>query len=140
MWNYSQTLGRLTSEDGLFQSQGYSGAKPEGYNNPEMQNVKNVGPIPQGRYSWGNHFECVETLSAEQQCPDCDGIGFHKHGPHVIRLIPDPGNEMFGRSGFLCHGDSTTKPGSASEGCIIQPLATRVQMMDSNDHVVEVTD
>ena len=34
-------------------------------------------------------------------------------------LIPDPANQMHGRSGFFLHADSVGNPGSASEGCIV---------------------
>jgi hypothetical protein len=45
---------------------------------------------------------------------------------------------MFGRSEFLCHGDSIEHPGDASEGCIIQLRDVRRQMWESPDHTLEV--
>lgn len=135
-WSYSQSTGILGSADGLFKARGYAGAGA-GKNNPDMQNIVDVGPLPQGRYSLGQAFECTHDLESDETCGDCHGTAKHKHGPNVIRLIPDPGNEMFGRAGFLIHGDNST--GTASEGCIVMPPATRQQIMDSNDHVIEVT-
>ena len=63
----------------------------------------------------------------------------HLHcGTYVIRLEPDPSNNMCGRSGFLIHGDSKTHPGSASQGCIVLPIKYRKDMWTSGDKILEV--
>ena len=98
---------------------GYSGA-PEGKNNPAKQSVPMVGPIPQGTYVIGTPFDSPE------------------HGPHAMHLSPDPANDMFGRSGFLMHGDSIEHPGCASEGCIIMPRDVREQVSASPDKLLAV--
>jgi hypothetical protein len=114
-----QSTGRFTLADGTV-SEGYTG-HGEGKNNPAMQDVKNVGPLPRGRYV---------------------GICLWNPHPHVgayaIELHPDSSNEMFGRSGFFLHGDSIEHPGEASDGCIIQPRAIREAFWTSDDHVIEV--
>lgn len=84
----------------------YSG-KGEGKNNPDLESVHNVGPIPEGWYTIGTPFSSST------------------HGPFCLPLIPDVTNEMYGRTGFLCHGDSREHPGEASEGCIIAPREIR---------------
>jgi hypothetical protein len=61
----------------------------------------NYGPLPTGRYTIG---------PAENNL---------KLGPVAMPLIPDPANQMHGRSGFFLHADSVANPGSASEGCIV---------------------
>ena len=82
---------------------GYSGAVVGGgKNNPAKQQIEDVGPIPVGEY----------TISPKQNFPDLNLVD-------AMRLTPAPGNQMFGRSGFLIHGDSTAHPGEASHGCII---------------------
>ena len=60
------------------------------------------------------------------------------HGPFVLRLTPAPTNEMFGRDGFLIHGDSIEHPGSASHGCIILPRAIREAIAKSDDDTLHV--
>ena len=60
------------------------------------------------------------------------------HGPYVLPLTPDPENLMYGRDGFLIHGDSITNPGSASEGCIILPRSARTMIAASGDNRLEV--
>jgi hypothetical protein len=45
---------------------------------------------------------------------------------------------MFGRSGFLMHGDNIRLPGTASEGCIILPRDLREAIWNSADHTLEV--
>lgn len=80
----------------------YSG-KGKHKNDPESQNLPNLGPIPEGYYQIGEPHDTVT------------------HGPFVLPLTPDPQNVMFERSHFLIHGDSVQAPGTASEGCIVAP-------------------
>lgn len=117
-WLYEQETGQL-SQNGADVAIGYSGAG-NGKNNPTMQAVPRIGPIPEG---WYTIHEPNDTET---------------HGPYVLGLVPDERNEMFGRSGFLIHGDSVSKPGTASLGCIIIPRKFREQIWDSGDHRLEV--
>jgi hypothetical protein len=123
MWKFQQSTGGLFGPEGTLMATGYAGGNlgrnPEGKNNPHMQFIKNVGPLPQGRYSLGEPVEHA-TL-----------------GPFAIPLIPDPANNMGGRGDFYCHGD-TTPPGNASEGCIVMPRSVRDLMWASDDHQLEV--
>lgn len=121
MWTYEQRTGHLYDHDGELIGTGYSGAGP-GKNNHEVQAQHEVGPIPVGIYTIG-------APTALDGGP---------HGPYVIPLTPDAGNEMFERSAFLMHGDSIKKPGTASKGCIIQARKVRVQVWESGDHRLEV--
>ncbi len=57
----------------------------------------------------------------------------------VMALDPDPGNQMFGRDGFLIHGDNMAMNHTASEGCIILGRPIREQIADSADRVIVVT-
>lgn len=119
MWTYRQASGCL-DHNGLIVATGYSGSGP-GKNNPAQQAVHDVGPIPQGKFTIGDPY-------------DTDS-----HGPHVMRLTPDPADEMFGRAGFLIHGDSISHPGTASHGCIILPRDVRNRIADSGDRELTVT-
>jgi hypothetical protein len=56
-----------------------------------------------------------------------------------MALDPDPGNQMFGRDGFLIHGDNMAMNHTASEGCIILGRPIREQIADSADRVIVVT-
>lgn len=78
---------------------GYSGSG-DGLNNPAWQGVRNIGPIPVGRYK-------IAQSTATGK------------GPLVFDLAPDPGNSMHGRSGFMIHWDTADHSLRASEGCII---------------------
>lgn len=120
-WQYSQGTGLISDEVGVAIGRGYSGFGP-GLNNPAMQMDKDVGPIPRGKYMFG-------LL-----------IPFHPElGEYVIPLIPDPANEMFGRSGFFWHGDNQAMDHTASRGCIVSPFTIRMEVFESADHAVEVT-
>lgn len=119
MWTYAQKTGELLQDD-KHVANGYSGIDV-GKNNPAMQAVPNMGPIPQG--DWTITGPPVNT-------PD--------HGPYVLRLQPAADTQMFGRSGFLMHGDSIESPGCASHGCIIMPRTVREQVWNSNDTDLEV--
>jgi hypothetical protein len=101
-WTYHQLSGALEHNNEAVGT-GYSGAgttmtAANGRNNPALEAVHNVGPIPVGRYQIGKSFE-------------------HPHkGPVVMPLTP-VGHNALGRSGFLIHGDNAQN--NASEGCII---------------------
>lgn len=99
---------------------GYSG-RGEGKNNPAMQFVKNVGPLPCGLYLIG---------------PLTDLENKRGFGPGYLVLSPNPANDMRGRSGFLAHWDKTTSdgigpaPDLASEGCIAPYDGTNLARID----------
>ena len=119
MWTYAQATGDLL-QNGKKVGTGYSGFD-NGKNNPAMQSVENVGPIPQGEW----------IISGPPfNSPD--------HGPFVLHLTPVDPNQSFGRSAFLMHGDSIKSPGNASRGCIIMPRVIREQVWNSNDTDLEV--
>jgi len=120
MWTYQQSTGELTNPGGDVVATGYSG-HGAGKNNPAMQEKVDVGPIPQGTYTVGPPFTS------------------DKHGPYAMSLTPAASDEMFGRSGFMMHGDSIEHPGGASEGCIIMPRNIREMVWSSGDHSLQVT-
>ena len=120
MFIYKVSTGELTAANGTV-SKGYSGAAGIGKNNPAEEDVKNVGPIPEGEYTiQGPPFDTPT------------------HGPFVMRLIPKATNDMHGRSGFLMHGDSIKRPGTASQGCIIMGFAIRHAVWESGDRDLTV--
>src|SRR5690348_1819087 len=119
MWLYEQSTGKLSSTESAFIAFGYSGANA-GKNNPTMQSVRDLGPIPQGIYAIGAPFDSID------------------HGPFAMRLAPDAANEMFGRSSFLMHGDSGEHPGCASRGCIILSREARKTVAASGDRELRV--
>jgi hypothetical protein len=84
---YSQGLGVLSCKNGFLVT-GYAGFET-GKNNPAMDHVKNVGPIPRGLY------RIVPEPFDHAKC-----------GKFCIRLTPEPSNVMHGRAGFLIHGDN----------------------------------
>jgi hypothetical protein len=118
MWTYNQLTGIL-SKDGETLGTGYSGFE-DGRNNPAMQQVEDVGPIPKGVYEIGLPHDTAS------------------HGPHVMALSPAVATETFGRSGFLIHGDSVADPGTASHGCIILARDLRDKISASGDARIEV--
>lgn len=120
MWTYAQRTGALTRDDGMIVAVGYSGAGA-GKNNPDAQDLHDVGPLPRGHYF-------IEPP-----------VDTRTHGPFVLWLDPDVDNVMYGRSGFGIHGDSVIHPGMASEGCIVLPRAIREQIWNSGDHRLTVT-
>lgn len=90
-----------------YKETGYAGFG-EGKNNPAAQDIREVGPLPQGNWltsgPWYKH---------------------PKIGPNTINLAPLTGNSCFQTkrqcSTFRIHGDSTRHPGAASLGCIVLP-------------------
>jgi hypothetical protein len=45
-----------------------------------------------------------------------------------MNLVPDGNNLMFGRGDFRIHADNFANNKSASEGCIVMPLAVRIKI------------
>ena len=119
-WEYSQSTGELTNtnQDGTMGT-GYSG-QGEGLNNPDMQNVENVGPIPQGVYDIGTPRDSERT------------------GPYVFDLTPQSGVDPWGRTDFQIHGDNALGNNSASQGCMILPRNVRNQIGASGDNTLRV--
>jgi hypothetical protein len=102
VWTYHQRSGLLIR--GLAKFQCYAG-RGEGRNNPAMEHVQGVGPIPKGRYRMTGVKHNGST------------------GPYTIILQP-VGHGALGRSLFRIHGDN--KESNASHGCIIRsPRADR---------------
>lgn len=105
---YIQSTGEFLL-NGEVLATGYSGIGA-GKNNPEMEGIVDVGPIPQGTFRitaiWNS-----STL-----------------GPIACELEADAGTNTFGRSGFFIHGDSCQHPGLASHGCIILPPKVRANL------------
>lgn len=119
MFKYEQATGKLFNNAGQLFGVGYAG-RDAGKNNPAMQNVKGIGPLPVGFY----------TILAPYNHPTV--------GKYAMPLIPDPTNEMFGRNSFFMHGDSEEHPGLASHGCIVQMRTIRGLVWASGDRRIEV--
>lgn len=119
-WKWDQKKGQLLDANGSWIANGYSGYM-EGKNNPSMQDIHDVGPIPKGAWLIG------EILHD----------GGHM-GPNVLPLRAMPGTDTFGREGFFIHGDSIHDPGDASRGCIILPLWARLRIAGSGDRALVV--
>lgn len=124
-WLYNQMTGSLyhstDSPDGRkvkSYPKGYSGYR-EGKNNPELADIKNLGPIPEGTYFMKDPRDSKNT------------------GPFVIDLVPTDHTAQ-GRTDFQLHGDSITKPGEASRGCVVLPRWVRKTIADSGDREFKV--
>ena len=89
-----------------------------------MQHVENVGPIPQGTYGIGPQQDNVTSK----------GIRL----PGSMRLSADPCNEMYGRGGFIIHGDNAARNQRASEGCPVFDRKTRDLIGNSVDNILRV--
>jgi Protein of unknown function (DUF2778) len=124
---YRQKTGEVL-RDGQLLAKGYAGwddgdgiPEPgEGKNDPAMQAVRNVGPLPVGHYRITPPFTHPTA------------------GPFTMRLVPLHGTETFGRDGFLIHGDSRSQPGAASHGCIILSRADRELVWATGERTLEV--
>ena len=119
MWTYRISTGEIVDSNNEMCGTGYSGFGNR-KNNPTGIAAHNLGPIPIGLY----HIEDPKDTDT--------------HGPFVLPLAPSMENQMFGRSGFLIHGDSLAHPGDASEGCVILDRAIREKIAASGDRLLEV--
>jgi hypothetical protein len=96
---------------------GYSGFD-YGKDNPDMERVPFMGPIPRGEY----RIIWPHTSSK---------------GPITPALRP-VGHTAHERTDFLIHGDSINNPGNASRGCIILRRPVREAIINSGDRSLEV--
>ena len=85
----------------------------------------------------GCEFYAVEMAWS---VPDAFLQEFQTGASFLSPMTPDPANEMFGRSGFLIHGDSLMHPGCASRGCIVLARPSREAIAQSGDQDLEVVD
>ena len=118
MWIYSQSSGDLWGPSGKLVAKGYSG-NGEGKNNPAMQHIRNVGPIPRGDWVIGEPY-------------DSNNIG-----PFALPLYPN-GHDADGRTYFRIHGDSRSNPGEASKGCVIFNRPIRDEIYHSTERLFRV--
>lgn len=111
-WNYKQKTGELLGCDGMSWGYGFSG-HGLGFNNPALQDMHEVGPLPVGLYKWNTYIEkhptmglCVIILQPVDEKGDVRTAG------------------MYGRGGFAMHGAVSLDTHGAeaflasSDGCI----------------------
>jgi type VI secretion system (T6SS) effector TldE1-like protein len=120
MHTYEQATGRW-SWNGVLMWVGFSG-HGTGLNNPAFEQVHMVGPIVRGGFTIG---------------PPTDDA---KLGKFIMPLIPKPGTNTFGRSGFFLHGDEADDyDESASLGCVVKsPEAERIRVWATGDRDLTV--
>lgn len=118
MWTYSQSFKSLLHNK-IPVGEGYSGYGG-GRDNPSHECIRNLGPIPSGRYRIGLPYTHPTK------------------GPVVMRVTP-VGHDACGRTDFLIHGESKLHPGEASRGCIILGERFRRKIAESRDRDLEVT-
>lgn len=102
--------GRIIYPDGAVFAPGVWSGHGTGRNNPDMQDVRNVGPLPVGLYRFGPMVN-----------------GGHL-GPDVMALTRVDGGETFGRGDFYVHGAAIADPAMSSDGCIIVDRSHRERM------------
>jgi hypothetical protein len=97
---------------------GYSG-KGVGLNNSLYEMIPDIGPCPRGQFVFGKAKDDP------------------KMGPCAIPILPQPGTQMFGRSGIYLHGDNSEHDNTASEGCIIKsPIILRERFNEGDQLTV----
>lgn len=117
MLTYKQSTGELFDATGERIGIGYAG-HGEGTNDPAMESIANIGPLPRGRYFIGPAYD------------------HPKLGPVTMNLTPQGGTDTLGRAAFRIHGDNATH--DASHGCIVQNHDVRLRVSESPDHDLEV--
>ena len=119
-WLYEVATGKMFRPDGTLLGVGGSG-RDVGFNNPSMQDVPFVGPLPSGGYTIG-------------EAQDHSVLG-----PVAMPLTPDPEDMMFGRNDFWIHGWSAERGVTkSSDGCILQSKPCRIEISQSDDCTLRV--
>lgn len=120
-WIYEQKTGRVFFDDGsktnLVDADSYAG-HGEGLNNPSLESVQGVGPIPRGE--WKIHGQK-------------DHLTNDKRNLKMAMELTPVGHNAHGRSGFFWHGDAVATAGQhlASHGCIISSRSVRDKVAKS---------
>lgn len=133
MLTADRTLGEVRRADGSLLCRFESGYDPdvstkgepgEGVNNPALEAIRNVGPLPAGFYVMGPPFNHPTA------------------GGYTMRLQFVPGTgDLHGRSGFLWHGgwrDPKAHKDNASHGCMVSSFTDRVRAWEEGDHLIRV--
>jgi hypothetical protein len=116
---YHSATGKIEGIPNLPNATGYSG-HGAGLNNPNLERIKGIGPIPRGKWRivrWEDHHGEL--------------------GPQVAILEPD-GWDAYDRSLFRIHGDNSLGNYSASNGCISASRAVRDAWRASGEMKFEV--
>jgi hypothetical protein len=119
-WTWLSRFGILCGPSGLVIAVGYSG-HAAGLNNPALQNVVDVGPLPEGDFAIGDPVD-----------------GTHL-GDGAMPLAALPGTDTHGRSELWLHQDNVQHNESASEGCGILPLSALKAIAASPDRTLHVS-
>src|SRR5271157_4116869 len=113
-WKHEQSTGKIWNANNTYLDTGYAG-RDKGKNNPSMEGVKGIGPLPHGTWQPVELFEEHPMV-----------------GKFAVRV--EPANEetlqrvrSYGRDpkSFFMHGDSIEHPGLASHGCMVHQRPTR---------------
>lgn len=107
---------RIVDIAGVLYHGSYSGHGP-GLDNPDDQNIVDVGPLPLGQYAIGEWHDDP------------------KLGPNIAHLTPLFATD---RSGFYWHGDNRYLNHSASHGCLVSPPDVRLRAKQSGETYLEV--
>lgn len=119
MWTYTQLRGQILN-NGEFIGTGHSGHGP-GLNNPDMEDVAGVGPIPRGQWRivrWDDQHGAL--------------------GP-IVAILEPIGHNAHNRSLLRIHGPSASHPLTDSDGCIVAEHDCRVEWRASGDMDLLVT-
>ena len=95
----------------VYRCVGYAG-RGVGLNSPGASGIAGLGPLPGGEYDVGRP------------------VDHPRLGPLAFPVVPRLGNMMFGRSGFMIHGDNRKGDRSASSGCIILDRPHREALLE----------
>jgi len=128
-WEWSQSTGTLSyvttyGDSGWigveYVAEGYSGCG-DGLNNPDLESIKDTGPIPKGKWLIGDVVNTVTSLT--------------------IKLEPlEFLTETYGRGPFRIHGDNIAPSNDASTGCIILPKDIRRRIIQSGVRILSVVE
>lgn len=117
-WIYHQRTGVIERAKTKYTG-AYAGHRV-GKNNPDMQMVRGIGPLPQGSY--------------RIQSPRDS----HRVGHYAMPLSPLAETQTYGRTAFYIHGDNPSHVGDSSTGCIVIGRQQRQRIWASGDHQVDV--
>lgn len=119
-WKFSQLNGKIWDSHSWnpdnYIGQGYAG-RDAGKNNPSMEGVKGIGPLPHGLWKPVEFFALHPTVGK-------NAVRVEPADQETLDRVKAYGRDPFS---FFMHGDSSEHPGLASHGCMVEGPAIRLK-------------
>ncbi len=118
-WKFESGTGKIWGSTNNYLGIGYAG-QGAGKCNPEMENVKGIGPLPHGLWKPVQFFAVHPTVGK-------DAVRVDPADQETLDRVKKYGRDPMS---FFMHGDSIEHPGLASHGCMVEQHDIRIKFWE----------